>query len=552
MRLMTARPVAIAIAVLSSRSLFDGTVAFAHGNHGAGSAGVAHAGAGIAAIEPDDSLKLSVDIFGYFAASLASGWRTGEPLGAGGKIPLFYNQALHREGPFERSDLVKKDYWPQYRDFSYNPLWIPSQLGLRTQYRFIPSVQGTVTAVYFGSLDRATLEPNPIELDELFISWQPQNVPGLTLSVGRLFLVGTYSVPFDQFPLESFQVNGATLSYERPLASLSMRGQLTGGRAPLGRTTAVERATVDPALDRPFLDGVRERTHLYATAVIATAGGFSVGVLGGYQRLPADETTTNDLAPLTHRWPAADGWQAGVEAGLSLGRFDQYLVVSHGSGDVEMAWGAPDYVYVEHPAVRQSRLIRAGSSLSQVVYWAAVGGPHFQIVGGAWGQWRRPARLPQSWKIFDDATLQEVTLNLLPQDFRAAKFNLLPTYSRGPFTIGVRLDGIRYLDKRATTNTIERLTDEALRPILVEGGSTMIETQLVGPSRWEREAVDNLIVSPLAEVRIGKVVRLRGAWSGAWYSKPVHRQRAASQFHANLTLSILLIHRFADEDHDQP
>jgi hypothetical protein len=550
MRLLYGRVWVIAAAFSGLCCLLQPAVTWGHGSHGGASAGTAHAGAGIAAIKPDESLQLSVDLFGYYAASFAPGWRTGEPLGAGGKISTYYNHALHREGPFERSDLVKKDYWPQYRDFSYNPLWIPSQLGVRTQYRFVPSVQGTVTLVYFGSLDRANLEPNPIELDEMFVRLQPENVRGLSLALGRLFLVGSYSEPFDQFPLESFQINGASLAYERPFRSLVLHGQLAGGRAPLGRTTAVERATPDPATDRAILDGARERTHLYATAGLTSAAGMFVGVLGGYQVLPADESTTTDQVPFNHRWPQASGWQAGVEAALARGWFEQHLTVSYGSGDVEMGWSAPDHVYVDHPGVMQARLLREGSSLWQAVYWADAGGPRFRVIGGAWGQWRRPAKRTQAWKVFDEA-FQETTLDLVPQDFRAGKFTLLPSYSRGPLTIGLRLDGIRYLDKKATTNTIERQTDEALQPILVDGGSASIPSPLIGPSRWEREAVDNLIVSPLAEVRLGEVVRLRGSWSGAWYSKPVHRQRTASSFHANLTLSVLLVYRFADEGHDQ-
>jgi hypothetical protein len=520
-------------------------VALAHGSHGAGSTGVAHAGAGIAAIRSDDSLKLSVDLFGYLAGSLASGWHTGEPLGAGGKPPLFYNYNLHREGPYERAVLSHRDYWPQYRDFSYNPLWMPSQLGVRAQYRFLPSVQGTITTVYFGSVDRPTLEPNPIELEELFVRWTPGNVPGLSLSVGRLFLVGSYSVPFDQFPLESFSLNGLALAYERPLGSALGRVQLAAGRAPLGRTTAVERIESDPARDPPFLDGARERTHLYATAGVELAAGVMLGALAGYQVLPADQTTINEFAPITQRWPQASGWQAGVEVGQQAGRFQQHLCFSHGRGDVEMAWSAPDHVYLDDPRVQQNRLLRQGSQLWQLVYWGGIGGPRAQLSGGAWGEWRRPARAPYPWNIFNDAAQTQTMVTLVPQDFRAAKFNLQPSYRFGRVSLSLRLDGIRYLDKKATTNTIERLTDEALRPMVVQGESTGLESPVWGPSYWEREAVDNLIITPLVDVYLGDVMRLRGSWSGALYSKPVHRQRRISQFHANVTLSVLLVYRFA-------
>jgi hypothetical protein len=197
--------------------------AIGHGSHGGPGGGSAHAGAGIATIRPDESLKLSVDLLGYLSGSLASEWRTGEPLGAGGKIPLFYNQNLHLEAPFERAGPAKRDYWPQYRDFSYIPVWLPSQLGARVHYRFLRTLAATVSAVYFGSVDRATLEPNPLEFEEMFVRWTPESVAGLSLSIGQLFLLGAYSPSFDQFPLESFRFNlQSSLSGWRPRAQPSV------------------------------------------------------------------------------------------------------------------------------------------------------------------------------------------------------------------------------------------------------------------------------------------------------------------------------------------
>jgi hypothetical protein len=520
--------------------------AFGHGNHGGPTGGAAHAGAGIAVIRPDESLKLSVDVLGYLSGSLASAWRTGEPLGAGGKIPLFYNQKLHIEAPFERAAPAKRDYWPQYRDFSYIPVWLPSQLGARVQYRFLPTLGATVSAVYFGSVDRPTLEPNPLEFEEMFVRWSPEKVRGLSFSIGQLFLLGSYSPSFDQFPLESFRFNGLALDYQRPFGDGQLRLRAAGGRMPLGRTTNVEIADPEPVFNHPFVDGVRERSHLYLTAGLARANGFSLDVLGGYQVLPEDSSISNDRSPsLTTVWPKSSGYQAGLQLGLSRGGLEQYLMASYGKGDVEMAWGAPDWVYREDAYARRDRFMREGSSLLQAVYWGGFTGRRFRLVAGAWGQWRRPKAEQRMWTIINGLTSEPERIVATTMDFRAAKTNLIPTYTWGLLSIGVRLDGLYYFDKHATTDTIEPQADQALRPLYVQEGTAMTYADLVqGPSRWEREAVDCAIVTPFVDVSPGEIFRIRAAWSGAWYSSPIRRQRGVSNFHANVTISAWLIYRF--------
>ena len=367
--------------------------ALAHpgGHGGAAAGGVSHAGAGIVTLRPDD-LKLSVDFFGYLSGSATSGWRSGEPLGAGGKVSLFYNNYLAREAPFERAGLMKKDYWPQYRDFSYNPLWQPSQLGVRTQYRFVPTLRGTVTAVYFGSIDQVTPEPNAIEIEELLARWTPESAPGLSVSFGRLLLVGSYAAPFDQFPLEGFQFNGAAVSYERPLGGSRLRGQIAGGRIPLGRSTAVEPINPELPFHPAFLDALRERTHIYATAGVQLANGFSLGLISGYQVLPEDQSSNSDSTPTTRVWPQSSGWHVGVEAGLDRPGHGHHLYVTQGKGDVEMAWSAPDYIYVLDASGQYDRFTRKGSALFQTVYWGYLALRRLGVAGGAWFQWRSPTK----------------------------------------------------------------------------------------------------------------------------------------------------------------
>lgn len=517
--------------------------ALGHGSHGPAAGPVGHVGAGIATFRPDDSLRLAIDLFGYVSGSAAAGWRTGEPLGAGGKIPAFYNQHLYQGGPFERTGLAKRDYWPQYRDFSYNPLWQPSQLGMRAQYQFLPSLRGTVTAVYFGSLDRVTVEPNPIELEELFARWTPQALPGLSVSFGHLLMVGSYAAPFDQFPLESFQFNGIAVAYERAAGPAELRFQLAGGRTPLGRTTKVELIDPEPSRNHAVLDGVRERNHVYATVAAGLASGLSFGLIGGYQILPADETTTNDPVPSTHRWRRSSGWHAGAEVAFTRPGFGQSFSLTHGEGDVELASAAPDYVYVEDPVTAFNRFTREGSRVSQAVLSSYFATRRFRLFGGVWGQWRQPARLERTWNIFDERTEQIVPLTTRAQPFRAVKMNVEPALTFGPAAFGVRVDGVIYLDKKATAGTVEAMVDEALRPVMVMTPAGL-PARVEGPSLWEREAVDALIVSPFVDLWVGQVLRVRGSWSGAWYTHPIHRQRQDADFHANLTLSAWLVYRF--------
>jgi hypothetical protein len=517
--------------------------AWGHGSHGQSAGPVGHVGAGIATFRPDDSLELAIDLFGYLTASAAAGWRTGEPLGAGGKIPQFYNQYLYQMAPFERTALAKRDYWPQYRDFSYNPLWQPSQLGMRAQYQFVPSLRGTVTAVYFGSLDRVTVEPNPIEIEELFARWTPERLPGFSVSFGHLLMVGSYAPSFDQFPMESFQLNGAAVAYEGAVGPAELRFQLAGGRTPLGRTTAVERIDPDPTRNHPALDGVRERTHLYTTAAVGLANGLSGGLIAGYQILPADQTTTNDPAPSTHRWMRSSGWHVGAEVGLARPGQGHSLTFTYGQGDVELATAAPDYVYVTNPVDARDRFTRAGSRVYQAVYSTHLSTRRFRLFGGIWGQWRRPAPLERTWPVFDEATGQDASLTVRSQAFRAVKINVEPAVTIGPVAFGVRLDGVLYPDKTATTGTVEAQVDEALRPRLVTTPDGL-QAPVTAPSRWEREAVDSLIVSPFVDLWIGEVLRVRGSWSGAWYTSAVHRQRQNANFHGNVTLSAWLVYRF--------
>ena len=528
--------------------------AIGHPGHGHGTASSPkHSGAGIASIKTDDSLKASVDVYGYLAGSAASRFGTGQPLGAGGKIPLYYNQWLYRENPYDRAELTKKDYWPQYRDFSYNPLWQPSQFGTRAQYRFFPGLWATASLNYFGSLDKVTAEPNPLEVTELFFRWAPAPLPGFSLSLGHLALAGTYAPGFDQFPLENFQFNGVSFAYDRDLKSWDFRTQAAVGRSPIGRLTRVEPSIWTETTNYSFLDGTRERTHFYATTTLGK-GGFSFGLLGGVQVLPEDSTVNSAGWYIdTVTWPQMTGWQAGAEAGFVCGAFEQHATVSYGYGDVEMAWGSPDLVYRENigPS-KKTHFLREGSSLTQAVYWGGFQGRRFGLSGGAWAQWRRPdlqGKMWEIWKSTSDTSGYTDSVFAETKPFRSSKFYLEPVLKAGSASLGVRMDGILYFDKQATTNTVERMTDQALRAIqITDPVSGEVVDTLQGASLWDREAADTWMLSPFVELDVGNVFHMRAAWSGAWYSAPVRRQGESTDFHANTTLSAWLTYRFGFAD----
>jgi hypothetical protein len=115
-----------------------------------GTRGPGRIGTGTGSMEVNDSLKASVDLYAYLPDSRAWDWRSGEPLGPGGKMPLYHNRYLYREAPFDRAYLLREDLRPRYQDFSYLPLWQPMQLAARVRYRFFPGVWGTLGLDYTG------------------------------------------------------------------------------------------------------------------------------------------------------------------------------------------------------------------------------------------------------------------------------------------------------------------------------------------------------------------------------------------------------------------
>ncbi len=527
-------------------------------SHGGSAASAAHISAGLATLKPNDSLKLSLDFYQYLAGSLASNWGTGEPLGAGGKMNLVYNQLLYRERPWERPELVKKDYWPQSSDFSYNPVWQPSQLGMRTQYQFLHGLWATGTLNYFESSEHVTASTEPLKIGELYFLWAPNFLPSLTVSIGHLLLVGSYAPVFDQFPLENFQLNGISIVDNHSLAGLDYRNQFTAGRTPVGRTTRYG-GIWSYSADYGFLDGEMERTHFYATSSLHAKNGISAGILAGMQVLPMESITIANDFQDSAKWPTLYGYQMGGELGWVKEGLENHIALAYGKDEVEMGWGAPDMVYRSDLDSNRFRFRRKGSTLTHLAYWGAYQNPRFNVTWGSWYQWRNPNQRQDSSVPFDRADsiyLDTIRFSLdsltaKTQAFRSAKFALEPVFKLGNTSIGINVNAILYFDKKATANTWETRTDEALRYVTIKDRATgkTIDT-VIAASLWDREAADNLTLSPFVRYDVGEIFHLRALWSGAWYSAPVHRQRENDHFHANVTLSAWITYRFGVENDD--
>lgn len=527
----------------------SGRPGWSHGDHGGGGGGNAASGTGLSALETDDSAKVAVDFYGYFGSSWASGYRGGDPLGAGGKIPVYYNQRLYLEGPFDRPHLVKPSLRPQYGDFSYIPTWQPTQTGIRAQYRFLPRFWGSASLVYSSDpvKTEAAEAGRALELHELLLKWSPESAAGLVLTVGSLDLVGAFCPIFDFFPLQHAEFQGMSISHTRPIGAGDLEMEVSAGREWIGRT---KRTVHDSPLDlgdpgtAQLLDGVRDRVHFLGSARYLAPSGFHGEFLAGYQALPEDSTKAVFVAASSaaYGWKQASGWQAGIGLGYVGAAWEHHLSALHGSGDVRMAWSAPDPVYRWHVNPPEVPWTREGSSLSLATYWGAFRMGGAQVDFGAWMQWRRPA---------SDTSLpyrppgDTVDAAFSTQEFRALRIALDPRVRLGgKGWLGLRQDLILYLDPNAHANTTELLTDEALRPIR-GAGSTGDTVQLEGPSRWEREAADCLVLTPYAQYDFTQGFHARAAWSGAWYGRAVSRQGTAGKFHGNATFSVWYTHSFS-------
>jgi hypothetical protein len=524
---------------------------WSHGADATAAAHPAHIGSGVDMLEPDDSLKIAVDMFGYLANSWTSTLGVGTPLGAGGKGPQYYNQWLYKNGPFDRPHLEKPDLRPGYEDFSYVPMWQPDQLELRTQYRFLPRIWGSISLGYDADPINTETEDalHAPTLEELLLKWAPEGTPGLAFSFGQQTIAGSYSPIFDHFTLIHSEFAGLTATYEREAYSgVKMEGAGAVGQEGVGRLKKTVQSNTNDVGDpgtAMYTDGIRSRNHFLANIRFTSPGGFYLGFLGEYQSLPEDSTVMVPLAATLFRyhWRRSQGWQAGGICGYAGKFWEYHLTLSHGEGDVNMAWSGPDAISVPSRVPPDVEWTREGSALSQVIYWGGFHDGRWRFDAGIWTQWRNPAK-DAGYFYATLSTGPDSILQLKSQYFRAAKLACEPSFKLSEFmTLGLRYDYFLYLDPLSHANTLEPLTDAALRPVeaILPDGST---AQMQGPSKWEREAANAQILSPFAQMDLGEGFHARAGWSGAWYSKAVNRQGSIGDFHANATLAAWFTYRF--------
>ena len=510
----------------------------------------AHIGSGVAMLEPDDSLDLCLDFYGYLGSAYASGARAGEPLGAGGKPSLYYNQWLYKDEPADRAHLEKPSLSPGFEDFSYIPIWQPNQAELRLQYRFSPRVWGSLSLGY--SDDPVQTEADdavhaPL-LEELLVKWAPQSVPGTAFSMGSLDVTGAYCPLFDRFPLEHFDFEGVQAEIYGSGWLDGTELMLAAGTDLLGRMKRPIHPQTQDLSDpntSTMMAGQRRRTVLLASLHHEWAGGFRVGALGGYQSLPEDSTLQMPVtaALLKYRWKASHGWLAGVEAEWSGPHGSQHFTMAYGNGDVKMAWSGPDPVSRIDRTPPDVEWSRQGSSLAQAFYWGDWSLPgNAHLDWAAWMQWRNPAQ-DTAYPYASGRLGADSVATLRSERFRALRIALDPSIPAFRIcVVGIRYDGFFYLDPMAHSNTQELQTDPALRGIPDPASPDSL--LLFGPSKWDREAVDSHVFSPYFQMDPGGDFHVRASYSQAWYRVPVWRQGEVADRHGNFVLAAWVNYRF--------
>ncbi len=509
-----------------------------------------HVGADVDLMEPDDSLPLCLDLYGYLGSSRAGGLRAGEPLGAGGKMPVYYNQKLYQESPAERPHMEQPDLRPGYSDFSYIPIWQPDQAEMRAQYRFLPRIWGSLSLAFSAEPNQVEMEDasHALQIEELWLKWSPERFPALAITLGSLELASGYCPIFDRFALEHSGFSGLRTRYARedgslPFALEAAAGAEISGR--LKRTIHSNAQELSDPLNSTELDGERDRIHALLSARLGSSARSYVGLMTEYQALPEDSTVSMPMTATVFptKWPASHGWQVGCESGWHGEAWEHHLSAARGQGDVHMAWSAPDAVWRIDRTGWNVNWSHDGSALTQATYWGSVRGASWNLDWGAWWQWRQPAK-DTSYPYNTDRPGPDSVATLRSQDFRALRYSGDASFrAASALTIGLRVDAFVYLDPKAHANTQEYLSDAALRniPDTLSDGSLSLK---LGPSPWEREAVNARIFSPYAQADLGGDFHARATWTGAWYGNDVWRQGKASAFHSNFTLAAWFTYRF--------
>lgn len=558
--------------------------------------------------EVDDSTRLTLDLYGNIGVFLShrKGFLGGEPLGAGGKGPVFYKCLLFPGNPFAAlPPTVEANV--EDSDFGYIPLWDPNELSIRLKYRFSRQLYSMIDLGF--TEDKGTQEGGAswsASLSQLKLNWTPSMVEGVNISSGHISNTSKYSTIFGQTPLLSSTFQGLTVNYKKEIdSSKSYSLSLSGGASFLDRVFwggseqfvmySFPKKEWDPSVndsvfvweeDELSAKGLwgesRLRSYLYGQLSFKLGSILDILFLLGVQSVPEIETQRMKIFEIdkVQKYKKGLGWTIGLETGYTKNDMEHIISLVYGRGDIEMGWGTPDNVFYYWPYDSiigdqqpwdTEYFSRNESSLISAVYWGNFFKKKFQCDWGLWYTYHKPASNEMKYaNIFmqslpmPDSVVQELfpgvsTLSELPdtftlntQPYATVKFALNPSYKLGDlFRFGLRYDHIRHLNPDAHTNTMEQKRNSALE-IISPTHEWLDRTNLfvTDTSKWEWEAVNANIFTPSFALEIGDVLTIKAAYPISFFSDEVRRQGEIKKIHSNFTFSTSVFYTFSSSGRD--
>jgi hypothetical protein len=518
----------------------------------------------------DDSTKMIANFYGLVNGSFAFDGHKGDPLGTGGKIPLSYNTELYQEQAFDLPSLYKRDLRVQYGDFGYIPVWASNIFYAHVQYRLSEELLAAVGVSYGGDPGQpgSNTTTGSWNIAEMSLGWYPKNLTGFALKAGNILDVGSYSTLFGVAPMQNFYYTGLLLSYDKIFSHINSAGLSIGAGGILQNVTIFaepSNTNFYPKYENGnngYIASVRNRTYLYADAHANFMSNFSLKGLVGIQTVPKDSTGEySTLNPTLNKrfskeYRRTQGWQTGLEGGYYGKYTNQTVSINYGFGDVIAGWGTTDFVrYSSVIDTNPYALVKRDTFFSKIdsralnlIYWGDVAIKRFRLGTGVWYMLRTPAsniimedNANLNWSgLVSDSLLalagytRDSLVTLETQPFKTVKFAILSSMGVvGPFRIGMRYDYIKYLTPNSHTNMQEPLRDEALRPVPF----VVTDVHPSGPAKWEREAVNANIYSPMFMLEFPDLGGINFIYSYGAYNKEINRQGQIGKVQQNFTVS---------------
>ncbi len=559
--------------------------AFSHAGHSHGGSRSKGGARGRGLIKSDfseeDTSKIVIDMYGNIGLFLAPdfggrGTLGGDPLGTGGMDSWFYSASSCFDNPFHSPPVILESRIGE-SNFSYIPVWDPSELSFRLKYRFDTQLS---TLIDFGFIEeKETINAGAswtASLNQLAFKWEPRNANELSLRVGHLMDYSEFSMLFGQTPLLNNVYQGAALKFDKKLKKLNrLVVEVSGGASFIDRVLWSY-----PTDNVPFVKGIWEdsriRTFLYADCKLNVSDKLNFNFVTGIQGIPSATSYKKRVYELNkvdiHE--KGLGWTIGLESGFKTGIVDHVLSVIHGSGDVTMGWGAPDYVYkqrkIDTTTIDSAYFSRNGSSLTNLVYWATASKKKLQMDWGIWFSYHKPSDADVKLlnrnkydKRGDPMPLADSLVQLLhpgynsitelpdylsasTEDYSTLRFALDPMYKINKlFQIGLRYDFIYYFNPDAKSNTWEMERDEELNLYYAHPQLFELDEPRHIRSKWDMEAVNAHVISPHVTLNIRDLLNLKLTWSHGIYDRKIRRHGEFKKYHSNFAFSTNLFHTFS-------